>query len=147
MIANKRGPRRSGTGALRIEWGRAQPFAARLLRKRRDDCGRSVSWIVGGMAILVGIATPQQFEAALAAVQKGPLPPATVERLAALREGFAGEAKVIAEIASCALPWRQAKSFQCALCRPGRAWWSDHVIPDRNALKDLTTDRLRSLVW
>jgi aryl-alcohol dehydrogenase-like predicted oxidoreductase len=28
--------------------------------------------------ILVGMATPQQFEAALAAVQKGPLPPAAL---------------------------------------------------------------------
>jgi aryl-alcohol dehydrogenase-like predicted oxidoreductase len=41
--------------------------------------------------ILVGMATPQQFEAALAAVQKGPLPPAALERLTALRQGFAGE--------------------------------------------------------
>jgi aryl-alcohol dehydrogenase-like predicted oxidoreductase len=43
--------------------------------------------------ILVGMATPQQFEDALAAVQKGPLPPAALERLAALRQGFAGEAR------------------------------------------------------
>jgi aryl-alcohol dehydrogenase-like predicted oxidoreductase len=43
--------------------------------------------------ILVGMATPQQFEDALAAVQKGPLSPAALERLAALREGFAGEAR------------------------------------------------------
>jgi aryl-alcohol dehydrogenase-like predicted oxidoreductase len=41
--------------------------------------------------ILVGMATPQQFEDALAAVQKGPLPPAALERLAALRQVFAGE--------------------------------------------------------
>ena len=41
--------------------------------------------------ILVGMATPQQFEAALAAVKKGPLPPAALERLTALRQGFAGE--------------------------------------------------------
>jgi aryl-alcohol dehydrogenase-like predicted oxidoreductase len=41
--------------------------------------------------ILVGMATPQQFEDALAAVQKGPLPPAALERLKALRQGFAGE--------------------------------------------------------
>jgi aryl-alcohol dehydrogenase-like predicted oxidoreductase len=41
--------------------------------------------------ILVGMAAPQQFEAALAAVQKGPLPPAALERLTALRQGFAGE--------------------------------------------------------
>ncbi len=43
--------------------------------------------------ILVGTATPQQFEDALAAVQKGPLPPAALERLAALRQSFAGEAR------------------------------------------------------
>jgi aryl-alcohol dehydrogenase-like predicted oxidoreductase len=41
--------------------------------------------------ILVGMATPQQFEDALAAVQKGPLPPAALERLKTLRQGFAGE--------------------------------------------------------
>jgi hypothetical protein len=41
--------------------------------------------------ILVGMATPQQFEAVLAAVQKGQLPPAALERLAAPRQGFAGE--------------------------------------------------------
>jgi aryl-alcohol dehydrogenase-like predicted oxidoreductase len=43
--------------------------------------------------ILVGMATPQQFEAALAAVEKGALPPAALERLSALREGFAGESR------------------------------------------------------
>jgi L-galactose dehydrogenase/L-glyceraldehyde 3-phosphate reductase len=41
--------------------------------------------------ILVGMATPQQFEDALAAVEKGPLPAAALERLEALRQGFAGE--------------------------------------------------------
>jgi len=41
--------------------------------------------------ILVGMATPQQFEEALAAVQKGPLPPAALDRLSALRQAFAGE--------------------------------------------------------
>jgi aryl-alcohol dehydrogenase-like predicted oxidoreductase len=41
--------------------------------------------------ILVGMATPQQFEDAFAAVQKGPLPPAALDRLTALRQGFAGE--------------------------------------------------------
>jgi aryl-alcohol dehydrogenase-like predicted oxidoreductase len=43
--------------------------------------------------ILVGMATPQQFEAALAAIEKGPLPRAALERLATLRQGFAGEAR------------------------------------------------------
>jgi L-galactose dehydrogenase/L-glyceraldehyde 3-phosphate reductase len=41
--------------------------------------------------ILVGIATPQQFEDALAAVQKGPLPRAALGRLSALRQAFSGE--------------------------------------------------------
>jgi len=41
--------------------------------------------------ILVGMATPQQFEDALAAVQKGPLPGAAFDRLTALRQAFAGE--------------------------------------------------------
>ena len=43
--------------------------------------------------ILVGMATPQQFEDALAAVEKGPLPPAAIARLEALRQSFAGEAR------------------------------------------------------
>jgi aryl-alcohol dehydrogenase-like predicted oxidoreductase len=41
--------------------------------------------------ILVGMATPQQFEDALAAVQKGPLPRAALDLLSALRQGFSGE--------------------------------------------------------
>ena len=41
--------------------------------------------------ILVGMATPQQFEDAFAAVEKGPLPAAALQRLTALRQGFAGE--------------------------------------------------------
>jgi aryl-alcohol dehydrogenase-like predicted oxidoreductase len=41
--------------------------------------------------ILVGLATPQQFEDALAAVQKGPLPQAALDRLSALRRAFSGE--------------------------------------------------------
>ena len=41
--------------------------------------------------ILVGMATPQQFEDALAAVQKGPLPPAALECLSRLHQTFAGE--------------------------------------------------------
>jgi aryl-alcohol dehydrogenase-like predicted oxidoreductase len=41
--------------------------------------------------ILVGMATPQQFEDALAAVEKGPLPPAAFDRLTALQQAFAGE--------------------------------------------------------
>ena len=41
--------------------------------------------------ILVGMATPQQFEDALAAAEKGPLPQAALDRLSELRQGFAGE--------------------------------------------------------
>jgi aryl-alcohol dehydrogenase-like predicted oxidoreductase len=43
--------------------------------------------------ILVGMASPQQFEQALAAVQQGPLPQAALDRLATLQQGFAGEAR------------------------------------------------------
>jgi len=41
--------------------------------------------------LLVGMATPQQFDDALAAIEKGPLPPAALDRLSALRQEFAGE--------------------------------------------------------
>jgi aryl-alcohol dehydrogenase-like predicted oxidoreductase len=41
--------------------------------------------------ILVGMASPQQFEQALAAVELGPLPQAGLDRLATLQRGFAGE--------------------------------------------------------
>ncbi|MEA2888383.1 MAG: hypothetical protein QOD11_2743 [Bradyrhizobium sp.] len=41
--------------------------------------------------LLVGMATPQQFEDALAAVEKGPLPQAALDRLSALRSAFSGE--------------------------------------------------------
>jgi aryl-alcohol dehydrogenase-like predicted oxidoreductase len=43
--------------------------------------------------LLVGMATQQQFEDALAAVEKGSLPQAALERLSALRQGFSGEAR------------------------------------------------------
>jgi aryl-alcohol dehydrogenase-like predicted oxidoreductase len=43
--------------------------------------------------ILVGMAEPQQFEDALAAVEKGPLPQAALDRLSALQRSFAGEAR------------------------------------------------------
>jgi aryl-alcohol dehydrogenase-like predicted oxidoreductase len=43
--------------------------------------------------ILVGMATPQQFEDALAAAEKGPLPQATLDRLSELRQAFSGEAR------------------------------------------------------
>jgi aryl-alcohol dehydrogenase-like predicted oxidoreductase len=41
--------------------------------------------------ILVGMATPQQFEDALTAAEKGPLPQAALDRLSTLRQGFSGE--------------------------------------------------------
>jgi aryl-alcohol dehydrogenase-like predicted oxidoreductase len=43
--------------------------------------------------ILVGMATLQRFEHALAAVQKGPLPLTALDRLTALQQGFTGEAR------------------------------------------------------
>ena len=43
--------------------------------------------------ILVGVATPQEFEDALAAVMKGPLPAAALDRLTSLQQGFVGEAR------------------------------------------------------
>jgi aryl-alcohol dehydrogenase-like predicted oxidoreductase len=43
--------------------------------------------------ILVGMATPQQFEEALAAAEKGPLPRAALDRLSELRQAFSGEAR------------------------------------------------------
>jgi len=41
--------------------------------------------------ILVGMATIEQFEQSLAAVNKGPLSQQALDRLAALQRGFAGE--------------------------------------------------------
>jgi aryl-alcohol dehydrogenase-like predicted oxidoreductase len=41
--------------------------------------------------ILVGMATPHEFEDALAAVRKGPLPQTALDRLADLRHAFSGE--------------------------------------------------------
>jgi aryl-alcohol dehydrogenase-like predicted oxidoreductase len=41
--------------------------------------------------ILVGMATPQQFEDALAAVEKGPLPSVALQRFETLRQSFVGE--------------------------------------------------------
>lgn len=41
--------------------------------------------------ILVGMATPEQFDDALAAVQRGPLPPAALALLAKLQTSFSGE--------------------------------------------------------
>ncbi|HMG79098.1 MAG TPA: aldo/keto reductase [Xanthobacteraceae bacterium] len=65
----------------------AEGFAASLTEA-------ATRFVIGNPAvgtILVGMATPQQFEDALAAVEKGPLPAAAIERLEALRQGFVGE--------------------------------------------------------
>src|SRR3984885_13883839 len=43
--------------------------------------------------ILVGMATPHQFEEALTAAEKGPLPQAALDRLSELRQAFSGEAR------------------------------------------------------
>ena len=43
--------------------------------------------------ILVGMASVDEFEAALAAVQKGPLPAAALQRVAELTAGFSGESR------------------------------------------------------
>jgi aryl-alcohol dehydrogenase-like predicted oxidoreductase len=43
--------------------------------------------------ILVGMASPQQFEQALAAVLQGPLPQAALDRVATQQRGFAGETR------------------------------------------------------
>jgi L-galactose dehydrogenase/L-glyceraldehyde 3-phosphate reductase len=43
--------------------------------------------------ILVGMAAPQQFDEALAAVLKGPLPREALDRLTTLQQSFAGEAR------------------------------------------------------
>jgi aryl-alcohol dehydrogenase-like predicted oxidoreductase len=43
--------------------------------------------------ILVGMASLQQWEHALAAVRKGPLPYAALDRIAMLQRGFAGEVR------------------------------------------------------
>jgi aryl-alcohol dehydrogenase-like predicted oxidoreductase len=73
--------------------------ARRLLPLIKDGLGTSLTEAAARFAIshpamgtiLVGIATPQQFENALAAVQKGPLPAATLDRLSELLAAFAGE--------------------------------------------------------
>jgi len=49
--------------------------------------------LVAEGTILVGMATPQQFDDALAAVEKGPLPAAALARLSSLQRGFAGETR------------------------------------------------------
>src|SRR5262249_840350 len=69
-------------------------FAAGLTdaAPRVRPCHPAVGVADGGRGTsLVGMARRQQFDDALAAVQKGPLPPAALERLSALQQAFAGE--------------------------------------------------------
>jgi aryl-alcohol dehydrogenase-like predicted oxidoreductase len=47
----------------------------------------------GISTVLVGMATPDEFAAALAAIEKGPLPTAALARVAALQQGFVGEGR------------------------------------------------------
>src|ERR1700692_274247 len=73
--------------------------ARRLMPLVKDGCATSLTEAATRFAlshpamgtILVGMATPQQFEDALAAAQKGPLPQAALDRLSALRQAFSGE--------------------------------------------------------
>jgi aryl-alcohol dehydrogenase-like predicted oxidoreductase len=85
--------------------GSAMSYGADVLRARRllplikDGFATSLTEAATRFAIshpamgtiLVGIATPQQFVDALAAVQKGPLPAAALDRLSELLAAFAGE--------------------------------------------------------
>lgn len=73
--------------------------ARRLLALVEDGFAASLSEAATRFALshgatgtlLVGMATAQQFEDALAAVEKGPLPRAALDRLSALRQAFCGE--------------------------------------------------------
>jgi hypothetical protein len=70
---------------------RLMPLGKGGVCREPDRSGHPVRDLSAMGTILVGMATPQQFDAALSAVQKGPLPPTALERLTALRQGFAGE--------------------------------------------------------
>jgi aryl-alcohol dehydrogenase-like predicted oxidoreductase len=87
--------------------GSASSYEADLARARRllplvhEGFARSLAEAATRYAIshsamgtiLVGMATPEQFDAALAAVEKGPLPQPALDRIVTLQEGFAGEAR------------------------------------------------------
>ena len=87
--------------------GSARAYDADLARARRLSAlveqGHAASlaeaairFAIGHQAmgtILVGMATAEEFEQALAAVSKGPLPQAALDTLASLQRGFAGEAR------------------------------------------------------
>ena len=73
--------------------------ARRLMPLVEEGCAASLTEAATRFAlshpamgtILVGMATPQQFEDALTAAEKGPLPQAALDRLSALRQAFSGE--------------------------------------------------------
>jgi aryl-alcohol dehydrogenase-like predicted oxidoreductase len=75
--------------------------ASRLMPLVKEDFAASLTEAATRFAIsqpeigtiLVGMAAPEQFEDALAAVLKGPLPAAAFERLSALQQQFAGESR------------------------------------------------------
>jgi len=87
--------------------GSAMNYAADIARARRllplveDGFAASLTEAATRFAlanpaigtILVGMATPQQFEDALAAIEKGPLPQAALDRLTSLQQTFAGETR------------------------------------------------------
>ena len=87
--------------------GTAGTYAADLARARRlmplVEAGYAGSLVEAATryaishpamgTILVGMATYQQFEDALAAVEKGPLPEPALDMLTALQRGFSGEAR------------------------------------------------------
>ena len=82
-----------------LSYGADVSRARRLLPLKKDGFVTSLTEAATRFAIshpaigtiLVGMATPQQFEDALAAVQKGPLPAAALDRLSELLPAFAGE--------------------------------------------------------
>ncbi len=85
--------------------GSAMSYDADIERARRlmplvtEDFASSLTEVATRFALshpamgtlLVGMATPQEFEDALAAVEKGPLPQAALDRLSTLRQAFSGE--------------------------------------------------------
>ena len=87
--------------------GSALSYAADLARARRlaplvaeghaaSLAEAATRFVISNPAIstmLVGMATPAEFEAALAAVEKGPLPAPALARLAELQRGFLGETR------------------------------------------------------
>ena len=76
--------------------------------------------------ILVGMATPQQFEQALAAVQKGPLPQAALDRLATLQQGVRRRGALSRGFPLSALSWHFSTSAECVRFQGGKADIADY---------------------